>query len=147
MACMSCCCTLSHTEEDMQLVSARPIFESSRRKKDTNGRDTNLGERKNIEDNILNEPLEPLEEFTASLDMSAGRPVGIGVVMASKANMLKVAIVQGNGAVSQWNADNPHMKIEVGDYITKVNNTTGNVHSMLRACTSGQSMMLSVKKP
>lgn len=60
--------------------------------------------------------------FSASIDRSTGKKMGIAVKQDPESGALQVMKVErGESAVDEWNATHPEERVKEGDYITHVN--------------------------
>eukprot|EP00450_Noctiluca_scintillans_P015394 CAMPEP_0194523670 /NCGR_PEP_ID=MMETSP0253-20130528/58621_1 /TAXON_ID=2966 /ORGANISM="Noctiluca scintillans" /LENGTH=161 /DNA_ID=CAMNT_0039368231 /DNA_START=3 /DNA_END=488 /DNA_ORIENTATION=+ len=157
LSCIRCCCGNTPGETDTHVVHAESIFT------DQDSGDAELGSPQEVTGKhekgasaksklytAQSPPTEPLvsgDEFLVRLEITAGTSIGVGVTMAdSDRTVLKVASVQRDGAVHQWNETHKLMQIELGDTIRQINNVRGNVHALLRECAKGSSFDLKIRK-
>eukprot|EP00450_Noctiluca_scintillans_P001065 CAMPEP_0194495336 /NCGR_PEP_ID=MMETSP0253-20130528/12976_1 /TAXON_ID=2966 /ORGANISM="Noctiluca scintillans" /LENGTH=137 /DNA_ID=CAMNT_0039336583 /DNA_START=116 /DNA_END=529 /DNA_ORIENTATION=- len=85
--------------------------------------------------------------FDATLDCSAGLPIGIGIKMDIANTALSVEIIQEGGAAAKWNAGHPDKLIEPGHLIVKVNDKEGNLRAMVNECSRSKCLEFKVMKP
>lgn len=148
MACVRCCCGGSGDGNDTRIVHTESVYTDVQDEDDPYARpDIDTFPKLH---SALCPPTAPLragEEFLVRLDVNSGTSLGVGVTMADReGTMLKVASVQKDGAVHQWNQLHRYMQLEVGDTIRQINDVKGSVHAMIKECVKVNSFVLRVRK-
>jgi len=85
--------------------------------------------------------------FNVELNLEGDLKVGLGIRMVPELGVLRVEVLQDQGAASVWNLANPHAMVQKGDHIVQVNDKRNDLRLMVRECSRSRRFVLKCKRP
>merc|ERR1711904_490994 len=84
--------------------------------------------------------------YSVTLDKGdTNAKLGLDVLHSAKGEALPISRVDG-GPAEKWNIEHPDQRIEAEDRIVEVNGIRGDVSLLLKACTDGRVLKLSLMR-